>query len=45
MAKNEKLTDLIRRIKFEEKLTQSGIASKIGVNSQYLSGVINGHYP
>lgn len=45
MTKNEKLTDLIRRIKFEEKLTQSEIARKIGVNSQYLSGVINGHYP
>lgn len=45
MAKNEKLTDLIRRIKFEEKLTQSEIANRIGVNSQYLSGVINGHYP
>ena len=41
----EELKNLVRKIKYRYKLTQKEIAEKIGVNSQYLSNVLNGRYP
>ena len=45
MFDNEELREIVRKIKYRYSLTQKEIAEKIGVNSQYLSNVLNGRYP
>lgn len=45
MLENEELKEIVRKIKYRYHLTQKEIAEKIGVNSQYLSNVLNGRYP
>lgn len=45
MAVNQDLKIIIEKIKVEHNLTQAEIASRLGRNSTYLSGVINGHIP
>ena len=41
----EELKEIVRKIKYRYHLTQKEIAEQIGVNSQYLSNVLNGRYP
>ena len=45
MLENEELKNIVRKIKYRYNLTQKEIADQIGVNSQYLSNVLNGRYP
>lgn len=45
MLENEELKNIVRKIKYRYNLTQKEIAEQIGVNSQYLSNVLNGRYP
>lgn len=45
MLENEELKEIVRKIKYRYHLTQKEIAEQIGVNSQYLSNVLNGRYP
>ena len=45
MAKNQELIKIIEEIRYREKINQSAIASKLGVDSHYLSDVKNGRFP
>lgn len=45
MAKNQELVDLLRRVKFEDTLTQNEIAKRMGISKSYLSDTVNGRYP
>ena len=45
MPKNEQLKRAVDEIKYKFGLKQAEIASKLGLNSTYLSGVINGKFP
>lgn len=45
MAKNQELSDIVRRIKFVSDLNQIRIAERIGVTKTYLSDMLNGRYP
>lgn len=44
MAKNQELMEIVREIKYREKVTQDVISQKLGVTDRYFSGVINGRY-
>lgn len=45
MCKNQELTNLIKKIKYQSGLRQSDIASQIGVSGSYLSDALNGRVP
>ena len=45
MTKNQELSRLITEIKYQSNLSQSEIASKVGVSKQYLSDTLNGRFP
>lgn len=45
MKASERLSEIIRNIKFSKRLTQSEIACEVGVSATYLSDVLNGRAP
>lgn len=45
MAKNQELIRDIKKLQALYSTNQKGVAELLGLSAQYLSGVINGHYP